>query len=72
MRRMAFLLGLAFAVGIVVGKMGFQVLNAQQDLIRLTPLLTTELIGLEGTEGRLFLFPRHAHRHHTQRQSTTE
>jgi hypothetical protein len=36
MRRMAFLLGLTFAVGIAVGKMGFQVLNAQQDLIRLT------------------------------------
>jgi hypothetical protein len=27
MRRMAFLLGLTFAVGIVVGKMGFQVLK---------------------------------------------
>ena len=55
MRRMVLLFGLTFAVGIAVGKMGFQSLNAQQDLIRLTPLLTKELVGLEGKEGRLYI-----------------
>jgi quercetin dioxygenase-like cupin family protein len=55
MRRMTFLLGLTFAVGIVLGMMGSRVLNAQQDLIRLTPLRTTELVGLEGKDGRLHL-----------------
>jgi quercetin dioxygenase-like cupin family protein len=55
MRHMVFLLGVTFAVGIAVGVVGLQVLNAQQDLIKLIPLRTTELVGLEGKEGRLYL-----------------
>lgn len=55
MRRTALLLGLTLAVGITVGVIGDWVLNAQQEPIKRTVLLKTDLAGIEGKEGLLVL-----------------
>ena len=50
MRRTALMLGLALAAGIAVGVIGDQVLNAQQEPVKRTVLLRTDLAGMEGKE----------------------
>ena len=54
MRQTAFVLGLTLAVGIVVGVLGSEMLNAQQGLTR-TVILKTDLEGLTGKEGNMFV-----------------
>lgn len=54
MRRTAFVLALTLAVGIAVGVIGSRVLNAQQGLTR-TVILKTDLEGLPGKEGNMFV-----------------
>jgi len=59
MKRTAFTLGLTLAVGIALGMMGTQVLNAQyaqqQESIKRTLLLKTDLQGLEGWEAHVMM-----------------
>lgn len=55
MKRMALLLGLTLAVGIVVGVIGDQVLSAQQEPVKRTVLLKTDIVGMEGKEGFVML-----------------
>lgn len=50
MSRTALLLGLTLAVGIAVGVIGDGVLNAQQEPVKRTVLLRTDLVGMEGKE----------------------
>jgi quercetin dioxygenase-like cupin family protein len=50
MKRMAVASTLALAVGIVVGAIGMQILNAQQAPVRATELLKTDVVGMEGKE----------------------
>jgi quercetin dioxygenase-like cupin family protein len=54
MKRMAFMLALALVVGIVMGVVGNQFLNAQQPVKR-TELLRTDLPGIEGKEGIVYI-----------------
>ncbi len=54
MRRTGLTLGLTSALGIAVGVLGTQVLNAQQEN---TVLLKTELAGIEGKEGTMSIHP---------------
>ncbi len=59
MKRMALILSVTLAIGIALGIIGTQVLNAQyaqqQEPIKRTVLLKTDLAGIEGKEGVLFL-----------------
>ncbi|MBI3780710.1 MAG: cupin domain-containing protein [candidate division NC10 bacterium] len=55
MKRAALLLGLTLAVGIAVGMIGTHVLHAQQPSMKRTPIFTTNLEGLPGKEGTMFL-----------------
>jgi len=50
MRRRVLMLALAFTVGIVVGSVGNQVLNAQQEPVKATDLLKADLVGMDGQE----------------------
>ena len=50
MKRMALMLALTFAVGIVVGVVGNHVLNAQQAPFKRADLLKADLVGMEGKE----------------------
>ncbi len=45
---------LALAAGIVLGIFGSQILNAQQDRVKMAVLQKKDLPGLEGKEGLLF------------------
>ncbi len=54
MRRTMLVLGLTLVVGIVVGVLGRGMLNAQQGLTR-TVILKTDLEGLAGKEGNMFV-----------------
>ncbi len=54
-RGTALLLGVIFAVGIAIGAIGIRVLGAQPELVRCTVLLRTELAGMEGQEGGVWL-----------------
>ncbi len=54
MRRTALTLGLTSALGIAVGVLGTPVLKAQQED---TVLLKTELAGIEGKEGTMYMHP---------------
>lgn len=72
-KTLAFMLGLTLAVGIALGMIGTQVLNAQyaqqQEPIKRTVLLKTDLQGYEGQEGYLVMVdiapgtrvPKHYH-----------
>ncbi len=69
-RTLALMLGLTLAVGIALGMIGTQVLNAQQQApIKRTVLLKTDVQGLEGQEaymvmvdiGPRALNPKHYH-----------
>ncbi len=55
MKRMALILALTFAAGIVMGVVGNEVLIAQQAPVKRTPLLQTDLVGMEGKEVILYL-----------------
>jgi quercetin dioxygenase-like cupin family protein len=59
MKRTAFMLGLALAVGIALGMIGTQVLSAQyaqqQEPFKRTLLLKTDLEGLEGQEAHVMI-----------------
>lgn len=50
MNRTVVMLTIALVVGIAVGMIGNQVLNAQQEPVRRTVLLKTDLAGIEGKE----------------------
>jgi quercetin dioxygenase-like cupin family protein len=54
MKRTAFI-GLTLLVGIAVGVIGTQVLNAQQQSVKRTELLRKQLAGMEGHEGIVFI-----------------
>ena len=55
MRRTAIMLGLTLAIGIALGAMGERLLSAQQEPIKRTVLLKTDLAGIEGKEGVVVL-----------------
>ncbi len=55
MKRTALLLSLTVVIGIAIGIIATQVLNAQQEPIRRTVLLQTDLPGIEGKEARVIL-----------------
>jgi quercetin dioxygenase-like cupin family protein len=56
MKQTAFMLGLTFAVGVALGMIGTGVLNAQQqEPIKRTLLLKTDLEGLEGQEAHMMM-----------------
>ena len=55
MKRTGLLLGLTLTVGIALGVIGTQALNAQQEPMKRTVLLKTDLAGIEGKEGVLAL-----------------
>ena len=50
MKRTA-LIALTLTVGIVIGAFGNQILSAQQEPVKRTALLKTDLAGIEGKEG---------------------
>ncbi len=54
MRRTGLMLGLALAVGITLGVIGDQILNAQQAAVKSTELIRKDLGGIKGREGVLF------------------
>jgi quercetin dioxygenase-like cupin family protein len=73
MKRMVGMLTVTLAVGIVVGLIGNHVLIAQQEPVKRTVLLNrTELAGIEGKEGLVYLIevapgatvPKHFHPGH--------
>ena len=55
MHRTVVMLTLALVVGIAVGMLGNQVLNAQQEPIKRTVLFKTDLAGIEGKEAVVVL-----------------
>jgi quercetin dioxygenase-like cupin family protein len=55
MKRTVAMLILTLAVGIALGMVGSHVLHAQQEPIKRTVLLKTDLEGIEGKEAVLFL-----------------
>ena len=54
MKRIALLLGVTLAVGIAVGVIGHQVLNAQQEPMKRTVLLTNDLVGIAGKRATVY------------------
>ncbi|HZY30715.1 MAG TPA: cupin domain-containing protein [Candidatus Methylomirabilis sp.] len=55
MKRTVLLLGLTLAAGVMAGVIGAKTLNAQQELVKATVLLKTDLTGVEGKEGLVVL-----------------
>ncbi len=55
MKRTVVMLTLTLAVGIALGMVGSQVLNAQQEPVKRTVLVRSDLEGIEGKEAVLFL-----------------
>ena len=55
MKRTLFVSVLTLAAGIVVGALGTQILNAQQEPFKRTVLLKSDLTGLEGKESVVVL-----------------
>jgi quercetin dioxygenase-like cupin family protein len=55
MKRPVIMLGLTLAAGITLGMVGSHVLHAQQEPIKRTVLVKTDLEGIEGKEAILFL-----------------
>jgi quercetin dioxygenase-like cupin family protein len=55
MKRIAWLLGVTLAVGIGAGVIGTGVLTAQPEPVKLTVLLKTDLVGIEGKEAAVRL-----------------
>ncbi len=50
MKRIAIPLGMTFIMGLVLGIIGTQVLNAQQELVKATLVLKADLVGMPGQE----------------------
>ena len=50
MKRMAILLSVTFVMGLVLGTIGNQVLNAQQQPLKVTQLLKVDIVGVDGKE----------------------
>lgn len=55
MKRMGVLLGLTLTIGIALGMIGTQALNAEQAAMKRTVLIKTDLSGIEGKEAVLAL-----------------
>ena len=55
MQRTAFMLAVALVIGMVIGVVGIQWLNAQQPPVTRTELLRTDLPGIEGREGIVYI-----------------
>jgi quercetin dioxygenase-like cupin family protein len=55
MQRTAFILAVALLVGMMIGVVGIQWLNAQQQPVTRTELLRTDLPGIEGREGIVYI-----------------
>jgi len=55
MKRTVVMLTVTLVVGIVVGLIGNRVLNAQQQSAKRTELLRTDLPGIEGKEGIVYI-----------------
>lgn len=55
MKRIAVLPSVIFAVGIAVGVLGTQILYAQQQPVKATVLMKTDLAGIEGQEALVVL-----------------
>ena len=55
MKRTVVMLSLTLAAGIILGMVGSHVLHAQQEPIKRTVLVKTDLEGIEGKEAILFL-----------------
>lgn len=55
MRRKVLIIGLPLALGIGAGMIGYRIINAQEEPVKRTVLLQTDLAGMEGKEGRLVL-----------------
>ncbi|MCZ7625038.1 MAG: hypothetical protein M5R38_03690 [Candidatus Methylomirabilis sp.] len=55
MKRTSLLFTLILTIGIAVGVIGTQVVNAQQDPMKRTVLIKTDLTGIEGKEAALVL-----------------
>ncbi len=55
MRRIVLILSLTFMVGVVAGVIAGRALNAQQEAVKRTDLLKTDLEGVEGKEAHVFL-----------------
>jgi len=55
MRRTAFMLSITLAIGIALGTMGHQLLNAGQAPVKVTELLKTDLAGSPGKEASISL-----------------
>jgi quercetin dioxygenase-like cupin family protein len=55
MKRTVVMLPLTLAVGIALGMVGSHVLNAQQEPVKRTVLVKSDLEGIEGKEAVLFL-----------------
>jgi quercetin dioxygenase-like cupin family protein len=54
MKRPVIILALTLAIGIAVGMIGDRFLNAQQQAVKRTELLRTDLAGMEGKEGIIY------------------
>ena len=73
MKRMAIMLTLALVVGIAVGVIGTQLLHAQQEPVKVTELVKTDLAGVPGREAQMYLVDiapgattgKHYHHGHT-------
>ena len=50
MKRMAIMLSVTFVMGLVLGTIGSQVLNAQQAPLKATEVFGADVVGMEGTE----------------------
>jgi quercetin dioxygenase-like cupin family protein len=55
MQRTAFMLAVALVVGVMIGVVGNQYLNAQPQPVTRTELLRTDLPGIEGREGIVYI-----------------
>ena len=55
MKRTVVMLSLTLAAGVILGMVGSHVLHAQQEPIKRTVLVKTDLEGIEGKEAILFL-----------------
>jgi len=55
MKRRLLMLSVSLVAGIVLGMIGYQVLNAQQQAVKRTVLLKTDLEGIEGRDGNVVI-----------------
>src|SRR5262249_30964944 len=53
-RQRAFVLGAAMLLGVAVGAIGVHTLNAQPEVEKRTVLVTTDLVGVDGYEVRIW------------------